>query len=122
VPGQHFICHCTICKSVYQAPYADATRAQARHAVVLIPPVLGQRICRECNEPVIGFLKIPGLPKLAFIEVAVVPPDKPIPDCRRHAHFDTRAGDVPDALPETNLEMAAFLAQTPAILNVIAKG
>ncbi|MEL6238135.1 MAG: GFA family protein [Pseudomonadota bacterium] len=131
-PQQRFFCHCTICQKVYDKPFADATITLARNAEVLTPdtitytrhkapPVLDRGTCQECNDPVVGFLKMPALPKLAFMPVAVLPNLAALPAASRHIHYATRISDIRDDLPKADGELASFVALIPDIVRVIAK-
>src|SRR5664279_1075450 len=77
-PIARFFCHCTICQSVFGTPYADVTAMWAR-AVVLpedhsiefrqyrTPPSVERGTCSSCNAPVVGFMSLGPLARVAFV-------------------------------------------------------
>lgn len=113
MPSVRFLCHCTICQSVYPGDYADATAIRADMVKVKTPdsiafskhkepPALDRGICKSCNHPVVGFLKGPGAPEFAFVPSAVLPKEAGLPQPLRHLFYETRVADVDDDLPKTS--------------------
>ncbi len=113
MPSVRFLCHCTICQSVYPGDYADATAIRADMVEVNTPdsmtfsklkepPALDRGVCKSCNHPVVGFLKGPGAPEFAFVPSAVLPKEALLPKPLRHVYYDTRVADVDDDLPKTS--------------------
>ena len=133
MPRTRFFCHCTICQKVYKRDFSDVTVTLAKHVRVSpdaaisfnqykAPPALDRGICTHCAHPVLGFLKSPGLPRLAFIPTAVLPDRADTPAPERHIHYGTRRRDVDDDLPKTSGELASNLVLLPAIVRVLMKG
>lgn len=129
VPRVRFLCHCTICQSVYPGDYADATMLRADRTRLLCaenllfkklakPPALDRGVCDQCNHPVIGFLESGFLPTLAFVPTAVLP-DGIAPPPLRHVYYGTRVTDVDDDLPKTHGELASQLSLILPFLRTI---
>jgi hypothetical protein len=109
-PLGRFMCHCTICQSVYRAPFADAIVLAAgnvpREAVEHVrferhrpPPAVQRGRCRSCGQPVVAYMNVaPGF-TLAFVPVARYPRGIAPPDPGMHIHYDSRVADVDDDLP-----------------------
>lgn len=110
-PTRRFLCHCEICQSVYNKPYADVFIANARTTVVAPESPLDYRhlngaksidrgICEQCGEPTIGFLKLmPGI-RLAFIPAHTLRNVSALPPPEMHIFYESRAARVPDDLPK----------------------
>lgn len=108
-----FFCHCTICQSVYKQPFADVTAFRARDVEMPVnsklefrrlrsPPALNRGFCPECHMPVVGFLSlIPGL-GIAFVPSANLPDKRELPKPFAHIFYQSRAGDVSDAVPKVS--------------------
>jgi hypothetical protein len=133
MPQLRFLCHCTICQQVYDRDFSDVTVMLAKHVHVSDdanisfgqykpPPALDRGTCTSCNHPVVGFLKTPGMPRLAFIPAAVLPESPHLPPPQRHIHYGTRVKDVADSLPKTESEMMSNLVLMPSILRVVFAG
>ena len=111
VPLGRFRCHCTICQSVYKAPFADAIVFSARYVPrdsvehvrferLRPPPAVQRGRCRSCGQPVVAYMNVvPGF-TLAFVPVARYPRDGRLPEPAFHVHYDSRAADVDDGLPK----------------------
>lgn len=133
LPRLRFFCHCTICQQVYKRDYSDVTVMLAKHVHVSndanisfgqykAPPALDRGTCKSCDHPVVGFLKAPGMPRLAFIPAAVLPGGPKMPQPQRHIHYGTRIKDVADNLPKTESEVMSNLVLMPSILRVALAG
>ncbi|MDX1704419.1 MAG: GFA family protein [Altererythrobacter ishigakiensis] len=111
VPTRRFLCHCTICQSVYKAPYADALVTNARTVEVADDSALKMHhlngdksidrgICEQCGEPTIGFMKLlPGM-TLAFVPALTVKGASDLPGPGLHIFYESRVADVSDNLPK----------------------
>ncbi len=112
-PMLRFMCHCTICQTVYGNPYADVTVVRAsgveiedenlvafgRHKA---PPALDRGLCKSCRQPVAGFLAVaPGF-RLAFVPKHMYPAESQILPSTMHIFYGSRTADVDDALPKHN--------------------
>jgi len=129
MPSLRFLCHCTICQSVYPGDYADATVILADKVTLertksvefsqrKKPPALDRGICISCQHPVVGFLETPGMPRLAFLPTAVLPQTKALPKPIRHVFYGTRKQDVDDPLPKTHSDWASKLILLPPMIRV----
>ena len=111
IPSRRFLCHCTICQSVYRRPFADVLITNARTAEVSPESALGihrlngsksidRGICEHCNEPTIGFMKLmPGV-EFAFVPAHTLKQASDLPSPAMHIFYETRAADVADDLPK----------------------
>ena len=130
-PTRRFICHCTICQGVYRQPFADVTVMSAARVAIDTPetiefgkykegPALDRGICKECNNPVVGFLPVMPFVRLAFVPCTNIQDQDALPDPAMHIYYDSRVADIDDALPKiegdkksqrkaTGLVLAGFL-------------
>ncbi len=130
-PTRRFLCHCSICQKIYKTPFADVTVMSAARVSVETPetidfakykeaPALDRGICRNCNNPVIGFLPVLPFVRLAFVPCANIQDKDSLPDPAMHIYYDTRLADIDDDLPKiegdkqsqrkaTGLVLAGFL-------------
>lgn len=133
MPSLRFLCHCTICQSVYPGHYADATviradkvtveqSASLKFSQLKKPPALDRGVCASCQHPVVGFLESPGLPRLAFLPTAVLPQTEALPKPIRHVFYGTRKRDVDDPLPKTQSDWASKLVLLPPMIRVLRGG
>ena len=128
-PFARFFCHCTICQSVYRAPFGDTTiiwanqvKLDEKHNInfktYYKPPVLTRGTCASCGMPVVGYMYVAPFAKLAFIPNKNFPESYTRPDPRLHIFYDFRTADVNDMLPKYNgywrseLAMAKLIAST----------
>ncbi|MGK0290364.1 MAG: hypothetical protein ACI86H_001822 [bacterium] len=106
-----FICHCKICQSVYQKPYADVTVMLAskvelpkNHNIQFqkhrLPPAIQRGKCQSCGTPVIGFLRLMPFFKLAFVPSDNFSNKATLPDPSIHIFYDRRTEDIQDKLPK----------------------
>ena len=111
IPTRRFLCHCTICQTVYKQPFADALITNARTVEVSPDSALGihrlngsksidRGICEQCNEPTIGFMKLmPGV-ELAFVPAHTLKQACGLPSPAMHIYYEARAADIADDLPK----------------------
>lgn len=110
-PLLRFICHCTICQSVYGKPFADilafrmgAVTVSGPHPIhfkrLRPPPAVNRGLCSSCHAPAFGHLAL--LPRFGFtfVPVANAPQGTPLPAPSLHSFYDRRRGDVSDQLPK----------------------
>jgi len=104
-------CHCTICQAFYQGPFSDitffriqdVTEPQDNHVTynkIWIPPFIRRGKCVNCGKPVIGYLEIFPLPKLAIVASANIYDKALVPEPSLHIFYDTRVADIDDKLPK----------------------
>ncbi len=104
-------CHCTICQSVYGAPFADVTvqwPSRVRVSAASVPveyarrrhfPVSVKRgFCPKCQDPIVGYLSpsplpVAFVPSQRFTDIAALPP--PV----GHIFYHSRVDDIDDDLP-----------------------
>lgn len=127
MPKHRFVCHCTICQSIYPADYADATFMRADKVSLLTPETvtfgrhktnnaLERGVCQSCAHPVIAYMNMPAMPRLAFVPTALLPKDSPLPEPSRHIFYSTRKADMVDDLPKTSGELASMAMLMPGLL------
>lgn len=122
-----FFCHCTICQSVYQKPFADITVLLAKNVEIhdpnailfsrhRLPPNVNRGICSSCKTPAIGFMRlVPGL-KLAFLPTHMLLDQSCTPEAAEHLFYDSRIGDIDDALPKHSGYWSSELAAMRLII------
>jgi len=109
-PLGRFRCHCTICQSVYRAPYADATvlwaRDVPRERVAHVrfgthrrPPAAHRGVCPDCGDVVVAYMTPAPLLRLAFVPVARYPREFVPPEPALDIFYDARAADLDDDVP-----------------------
>ena len=110
-PFARFLCHCTICQSVYRAPFADVTVLWAKNVSLTgdhkvqfkkhrRPPAVSRGTCASCNLPVVGFLTVAPLVRLALIPSRNYPESYALPPVMQHIFYHSRTADVSDHLPK----------------------
>lgn len=120
-PRTRFLCHCTICQSVYRDAYADATIVRRgtirryenvefkRHRA---PPSLSRGTCVSCGEPVVGMLAM-----LAFVPARIFPQEECLPEPAMHIFYHSRQADAQDELPKHSGYFASEWAVTKLALG-----
>lgn len=127
-PLARFICHCTICQSVYQQPFADVTvlwankvALPAKHDIRFkkyrSPPALRRGVCSSCGRPVIGFLRLAPFVQLAFVPARNYQDNGALPAPSLHMFYHSRVADVIDQLPKYSGYWRSQLAVTKLILE-----
>jgi hypothetical protein len=120
-------CHCTICQSVNQAPFADSTLLMAKHVpldrvehvrfeTLKKPPALQRGFCRSCGRYVMAHGTILPFLSLAFVPVARYPREVQLPEPEMHIYYESRIADVDDELPKYNKKASLF-----AVLGVLLR-
>lgn len=110
-PLMRAFCHCTICQRFNQAPFADITLFRFSEVAPpeeqyvnfkshKFPPMVQRGSCSECGKPVIEYLTMPPMPKIALIPTANISDEALIPEPSLHIFYDTRVADVQDELPK----------------------
>ncbi len=111
-----FYCHCTICQSVYQKPFADATviagggvvhsdGSQITYRKLRAYPNINRGFCPSCDMPVLALLPlVPGVGLTAmtlnFIPVHMYQNQTHVRPCDMHIFYDSRVADIDDELPK----------------------
>ena len=132
-PALRFFCHCQICQSVYQQPYADVTAFWARaislpddHSIQFRryrpPPALRRGTCPSCSAPVVGFLLLAPFVQLAFVPSRnfSVPAALPLPGA--HIFYHRRIADAHDSLPKISGYWASEFAVTRMVMANTFRG
>ena len=127
-PIGRFICHCTICQNLYKKPYADVVMFWGG-AITLPeyqpftfqkyrpPPVLRRSTCNACGAPVIGFLRLAPLVRLAFSQVANFADPGVLPRPSVHIFYHSRIQDVDDELPKVSGYWPSEIAVTKLLFT-----
>jgi len=127
-PFARFICHCTICQSVYRAPFGDITMSWKKNIKLedthninfktyFKPPVVTRGTCASCGLPVVGFMTIAPLMTIAFIPNQNFPKSYARPDPSLHIFYNSRTSDVDDLLPKYNGYWRSELAMVKLIAS-----
>jgi hypothetical protein len=127
VPLLRLICHCRICQTLYKAPYADVTVFWA-DAIKLgpleaidfrryrLPPALRRGTCVTCAAPVLGFLRLAPMVRLAFVPTKNIRGDVRLPRPAMHIFYDRRSEDATDTLPKISGYWASEWAVSRALV------
>ena len=127
-PFARFLCHCTICQSVYRAPFADVTVLWSKNVSLpdthnvqfkkyRAPPALSRGTCASCGLPVVGFLAVAPLVRLAFIPSRNYPESYALPPPALHSFYHSCVADVGDYLPKYSGYWRSQFAVTKLILG-----
>ncbi len=128
VPIGRFICHCTICQSLYKAPYADVVMLWDG-AITLPedqpftfrkyrpPPALRRATCDACGAPVIGFLRLAPFVRLAFSVATNFSDQSLLPQSSVHIFYHSRVQDVDDSLPKISGYWPSEIAVTKLLFS-----
>jgi hypothetical protein len=127
-PFARFVCHCTICQSLYRAPFADVTLLWAKSVVLpetnniqfktyRSPPALSRGSCASCGLPAAGFLTVAPFLRLAFIPSRNYPGSYVLPAVALHIFYHSRVGDIDDHLPKCSGYWRSQLAVTKLVLG-----
>lgn len=132
-PRARFLCHCTICQSVYRKPYADATALWAGEVALpeghtiqfkkyRLPPALSRGTCSACGAPVVGFLRLAPFVRLAFVPSANYPDQSVLPDPGIHMFYNRRVADINDAIPKHSGYWRSQWAATTLVMSALFHG
>ena len=132
-PLFRFTCHCTICQSLYERPYADVIALRAaqiepestEHLIHrrLRPPLsVDRRICPDCSRPVFGTIPMmPGI-VMGLVPASNFPETACLPEIGMHTFYDRRAEDHPVAARVVSGFLASQLAVTAALARTWRAG
>jgi hypothetical protein len=110
-PLMRGFCHCTICQTFNQAPYADITLFRGtdvdlpgsqlvEYRTYRAPPAVQRGKCRACGRPAVEYLRILALPTLVIVPSANLLDRSLIPKADLHIFYDRRVADIDDDLPK----------------------
>ncbi len=128
VPIARFKCHCTICQSFCQKPYADVVMLWGG-AITLPqeqpftfrkhrpPPALRRATCNTCGGPVMGFLRLAPFVQLAFSQCGNFSDQSVLPPPSVHIFYHSRTKDVDDELPKISGYWASEMAVTKLLFS-----
>ncbi len=100
-------CHCTVCQSFNQAPFADITLFRGRdvdmpadglvnYKAYLPPPIVPRGKCVQCDRPAVEYLRF--LPRVVIVPTANIQDRSLVPEPSLHVFYDTRVADIDDGL------------------------
>jgi len=129
LPITRFFCHCTICQAVYRQPHSDETILWASDVTIdepkpiafqryRRPPAASRGICQECKSPVVAFVSITPLMRLAIVPSHLYIAQADLPTSRGHIFYGARTSDVDDQLPKH----VGYLSSQFAALRHIVTG
>jgi hypothetical protein len=127
-PLARFLCHCTICQSVYKLPYADVTvhwaggivlkeRSALQFKKYRLPPAVDRGLCGSCGAPVAGLLRLAPFVQLGFVASATYPNQAALPEPDAHIFYHSRGADIDDSLPKHSGYWRSELAVVSMILS-----
>ncbi len=110
-PLFRMICHCSICQSFNEAPYADVVvfRAKSMQSppagkvafdTYRPPPNVQRGRCVSCEKPALEVLATPLLPNLVMIPRSVFTDPVTLPDPAAHLFYESRVADAADEVPK----------------------
>ncbi len=132
-PFARFFCHCTICQSLYQQPYADATVLRGRDVTLpekhgfqfrkyRSPPAVNRGICPSCNSPIIALLGLGPFFRLAFTASRNYSDQSVLPAPGAHIFYERRVADISDAVPKYSGYWRSEFAVWALTLSALAHG
>ena len=125
-----FYCHCSLCQSFNQAPYADVTVFRGR-AVSLPPdspvefstyrppPAVQRGKCRICGGAALEYLRLGPVTALSLVPSANFVSRQRLPDPALHIFYDRRQSDSADALPKYSGYWRSQLALSRRLLAAL---
>ena len=122
------LCHCRICQSVYNQPFADVTAFWAgsislpENNLVQFkkyrpPPALRRGTCPSCSAPVVGFLRLAPFLQLAFVPSKNFSAATALPLPSSHIFYHRRVNDAHDSLPKINGYWSSQIAVTQLVVR-----
>lgn len=133
-PVLRFLCHCHICQSIYQKPFADVTAFWAgaialpkNHSVQFktyrTPPALKRGTCPTCSAPVVGFLRLAPFVRLAFVPSWNFSVPEALPPPSAHVFYHRRVDDAHDSLPKIcGYWQSEFAVTKMVMINTFRRG
>lgn len=124
-------CHCKICQSVYQQPYADFVVISSKQVAGPVdsaiqfkkhrsPPAVNRGVCPHCKKPVLAKLSLGPSLGMAFIPAANFPNSVKLPAAVFHTFYDRRIADIDDSIPKISGYWSSQLAVTKlALLSML---
>jgi hypothetical protein len=132
-PLARFICHCTICQTLYQGPYADVNVFFPKDIAIeednklqfkkyRLPPAVKRGHCTSCNTPVVGFLRLAPFVRIGFVASKTFPDQALLPKPAMHIFYHSRVADVNDGLPRYSGYWRSELALMSHLFSAIVHG
>jgi hypothetical protein len=127
-PLSRFVCHCTICRGYTGEPFNDVAAFWAGAVSVPSvfpvtfkkyrpPPNVSRGLCQHCAKPVVEFMTLAPLVKLAFVPVENILDAQNLPTPSAHIFYDRRVKDVEDSIAKFSGYWSSELAATRLILG-----
>lgn len=131
-PLLRIICHCTLCQRYHQAPQGDLAIFRARdvhlHDAAQIgfqqlrkPPAADRGTCRTCAQPIVEFMKVPLVPKLAFVSASLLAPHMELAAPAARVFYDSRVEDAQDAIPRFSGYLSSELVIARYLLPALVR-
>jgi hypothetical protein len=126
-----FLCHCRICQQLYDAPHADVTCFRSTSIGVTTPgnlrfrryrapPALRRGTCSHCGAPLVGYMTLLPLVRIAFVPTRSLDGIADLPEPRAHIFYHRRMADAADGLPRVAGHWPSELAVTGWVLGGLA--
>ena len=128
-PIGRFLCHCSICQSLYKQPYADVTvfwagsikQTEPSDLVFKryrLPPAVRRGTCPACGAPVLGYLRLAPFVQLGFVASRNFSDAAALPAPSTHIFYHRRVADVADALPK----VSGYWPSEIAVIRLVLAG
>lgn len=123
-------CHCNICQSFNQAPFADITLFHTKNVIKpadnhiqfkshKFPPVLKRGHCSHCGDGAIEYLNVPVMPEVVIVPSAMIQDKAFTPKPCLHMFYDKRVNDIQDSLPKHSGYLKSELAFGQKVLMAL---
>lgn len=132
-PVARAICHCTICQEFNQAPFADITAFYADDVQVpegsniefktytKSPTAVPRGKCKQCGNPAIETMDIPGFPKMILIPSNNFDDQSFLPAPALHMFYHRRVADLDDATPKYSSFLSSQLGFVRHLIPALIK-
>jgi hypothetical protein len=127
-PLGRFVCHCTICQGYTGEPFNDVAAFWAGSVCIPAefpvtfkkyrpPPNVNRGLCQHCSKPVVEFMAIAPLVRLAFVPAGNIRDAQNLPPPSAHIFYDRRVKDVDDSIAKFSGYWPSELAVSRLIIR-----
>ncbi|MGB1220440.1 MAG: GFA family protein [Alcanivoracaceae bacterium] len=131
-PLMRGFCHCTICQTFNEAPFADITLFRRRDVEMpaadsvayrnyASPAMLYRGKCVKCHKPAVEYMDFPLMPDVVIVPTGTISNQAIVPSPTLHIFYDKRQQDVDDGLPKHRGYLASQCAFGWHLLKALTK-